>query len=239
MTDAHYHIPAKDKWEFDDSVSDIFEEMLQRSIPQYTVMRDSVVTLASHYVSPGGYVIDLGCSRGEMIARLIQSIGAGNHYVGCDVSAPMMAAAKDRFSHYQQGIVSIRECDLRREYPKLPVQANVVLSVLTLQFIPIEYRQQLLGRVVQSLKPGGAFIVVEKVLGASPDIDDLMVEKYYEMKSRNGYSDYEIDRKRLSLEGVLVPMKAKWNEDNLRDAGFSRVDCFWRWMNFAGWLAVK
>jgi tRNA (cmo5U34)-methyltransferase len=43
----------------------------------------------------------------------------------------------------------------------------------------------------------------------------------------------------LSLEGVLVPVTAAWNEYLLRSAGFSHVDCFWRWMNFAAWVAVK
>ncbi|GAB7188362.1 hypothetical protein ATKI12_8193 [Kitasatospora sp. Ki12] len=29
------------------------------------------------------------------------------------------------------------------------------------------------------------------------------------------------------------------NVELLGQAGFQRVDCFWRWMNFAGWIAVK
>ena len=53
------------------------------------------------------------------------------------------------------------------------------------------------------------------------------------------YTQEEIDRKRLSLEGVLVPVTAAWNEDMLRREGFRNVDCFWRWMNFAAWVAVK
>ena len=27
--------------------------------------------------------------------------------------------------------------------------------------------------------------------------------------------------------------------EGLRDAGFKEVDCFWRWMNFAAWVAIK
>ncbi|MGH3921557.1 MAG: hypothetical protein ACRDS1_01640 [Pseudonocardiaceae bacterium] len=42
------------------------------------------------------------------------------------------------------------------------------------------------------------------------------------------YTQEEIDRKRLSLEGVLVPVTAKWNVEMLRAAGFQQVDCFWR-----------
>mgnify|MGYP001601651293 CR=1 FL=1 len=66
-----------------------------------------------------------------------------------------------------------------------------------------------------------------------------MVDAYHELKERHGYSREEIDRKRLALEGVLVPVTARWNEDMLRRAGFREVDCVWRWMNFAGWGAVK
>ncbi len=66
-----------------------------------------------------------------------------------------------------------------------------------------------------------------------------MTNQYYNLKHQNGYSIYEIERKKLSLEGVLVPVTANWNEEMLRLSGFTEVDCFWRWMNFSGWIAVK
>jgi len=53
------------------------------------------------------------------------------------------------------------------------------------------------------------------------------------------YTTEQIERKRLALEGVLVPVTARWNEDLLRDAGFRQVECFWRWLNFAGWVGVR
>ena len=70
-------------------------------------------------------------------------------------------------------------------------------------------------------------------------LNRLFVEEYLALKERNGYSREEIDRKRFSLEGVLVPVTAAWNEDMLRGCGFRSVDCFWRQLNFAGWIAVK
>ncbi len=77
------------------------------------------------------------------------------------------------------------------------------------------------------------------MLGATAELDRLMVASYLTMKRRDGYTQEEIDRKRLSLEGVLVPVAAKWNVEMLRAAGFQQVDCFWRWMNFGGWIAVR
>ena len=93
--------------------------------------------------------------------------------------------------------------------------------------------------MLRTTLPGGALILVEKVLGKSADLDRAMVDVYYAYKRRMGYTQEEIDRKRLSLEGVLVPVTAEWNEDLLRTAGFRRVDCVWRWSNFAAWLALK
>jgi tRNA (cmo5U34)-methyltransferase len=85
----------------------------------------------------------------------------------------------------------------------------------------------------------GAFILVEKVLGSSARIDRLLTGLYEDLKRRNGYTQEEIDRKRLSLEGVLVPAPAAWTEDALTRAGFRGVECFWRCLNFAAWVAVK
>ena len=77
------------------------------------------------------------------------------------------------------------------------------------------------------------------MLGANSYIDNVFVENYLIQKSKNGYSQDQIERKKLSLEGVLVPVTAKWNEELLKMSGFKSIDCFWRWMNFAGWIAIK
>lgn len=80
---------------------------------------------------------------------------------------------------------------------------------------------------------------MEKVLGSSAPIDDLLARRYYALKAAHGYTAEQIERKRLALEGVLVPVAARSNEDLMRDAGFDQIDCFWRWCNFAGWIALK
>jgi tRNA (cmo5U34)-methyltransferase len=231
-----YHVPNKDKWEFDESVTDIFEDMLSRSIPQYEVMRKAVTNIASEFISNGGHVIDIGCSRGEQISRLIGSFGNECHYHGIECSQPMIDVCSDKFKDFRN--VKLYNIDLRKEWIEIK-NTSVCLSILTLQFIPIEYRLSLLKKIYDSTKVGGCLIVVEKVIGGSAKIDELTTEQYYNLKHQNGYSVYEIERKRLSLEGVLVPVTAKWNEEMIRLSGFSEVDCFWRWMNFAGWIAIK
>lgn len=230
---------APDRWAFDDKITGVFDDMLARSIPEYDTMRRACFDIACRFRQEKTDIVDLGCSRGEALAPLIDKYGAHNRFIGVEVSDPMIEACRQRFKGYIDcGVVDIRKHDLRYdEY--LPAKASITLCVLTLQFTPIEYRQKILRDIYKSIIPGGVFILVEKLLGASAEIDALMVDLYYQLKAGNGYSQDEIQRKRLSLEGVLVPVTARWNEELLKMAGFSRIDCFWRWMNFAGWVAIK
>jgi len=228
-----------EKWEFDTSVTDAFDDMLSRSIPQYEVMRSACFELACRFIRQNTPILDLGCSRGEALAELIDKFGAHNRFIGLEISQPMIDAARERFKGLIAcSVVDIKEHDLRK--PGFPVSgASVILSILTIQFTPIEYRLRILRDIYKTLLPGGAFIFVEKVLGNTAEINDFQVETYYKLKSANGYSQDQIERKRLSLEGVLVPITAQMNEQMLQAAGFQQVDCFWRWMNFAGWIAIK
>lgn len=107
-----------------------------------------------------------------------------------------------------------------------------------MQFMPTAYRQSIISTIYNKLTPGGAFIFVEKIIG-SGKMDDTLVDLYYQMKRANGYTVEKIMEKRKSLENVLSPLKAEWNEDMLHKAGFEKVDMFWRCLNFCGWVAVK
>jgi tRNA (cmo5U34)-methyltransferase len=238
-------VEAGGRWEFDAEVTQVFEDMLERSIPQYGVMRDLVTQLATTMVpralTPRSSVaVDLGSSRGAALAPIIDRLGARAQYHAVEVSGPMLETLRARWpaERIDEHGVHVHDHDLRLGFPPTP-DAHVVLCVLTLQFTPIEHRQRILRDVYRSLLPGGALILVEKVLGATAEIDEQFVARYHALKGANGYSPEQIERKRLSLEGVLVPVTAAWNEELLRAAGFRHLDCFWRWSNFAGWLAMK
>ena len=224
-------------WAFDESVTHVFDDMLERSIPQYQEMRRLVFDVGCQFVQPKTEIVDLGCSRGEALVPFMDRFGAHNRYYGCDVSDPMLAAARERFAAWPDSVIRIARHDLRESFPS--VDASLILSVLTLMFTPINYRQRIVQDAYNRLRPGGALILVEKLIGEHAITDALMVERYHAMKAEHGYSQEEIERKRLALEGVQVPVTARWNVDLLRAAGFSAVECFWRWMNFAAWVAVK
>ena len=236
------NVTPKANWEFDQSVADCFENMLSRSIPQYDVMRSSVSNLVrdvinSRPIKQSFQILDVGCSDGLMLESMIKQFEPDRGYFcGVDVSEPMLDKARERFQNEPR--VSIVNADLRKDIPS--GYYDVVTSVLTLQFVPINYRQQIIQRIYDNLsQTHGCFIFVEKVLGSSAYLDELFIKNYHEYKKEHGYSAEDIERKRMSLEGVLVPVTSDWNIDLMKQAGFRHIDTFWRWMNFVGYIAIK
>ena len=225
------------RWAFDESVTRVFNDMLRRSIPQYELMRATVQQIALEFASatPQPCVVDLGCSRGQAMAPLVEHLDATARFIGVEVAEPMLEAVRHRFAGNPN--VEILALDLRSAYPE--ATASVTLAVLTVQFVPLEHRQRLLTTVFEHTRPDGALVLVEKVLGATESLDQIMVCAHEGSKRSHGYSDEQIVRKRLALHGVLVPVTARRNEELLQTAGFTEVDCFWRWMNFAAWVAVR
>lgn len=231
------------KWEFNAEVTAVFDDMLANSIPDYNSMRSLTTQIGEHFLNKRERptVIDLGASKGRAIEPFIDKHGKDNLRTYLyEVSKPMLAELSSNPKFSSSRIIDTPIQDVANQgYFAHGQASDLVLSILTLQFTPIEYRAKILNSISNTLRKGGGFILVEKVLGNTNTLDRLLVDTYYDMKAGNGYSQEQIAAKRKSLEGVLVPVTAKWNEDMLYAAGFSQVDCFYRNLNFAGWIAIK
>jgi tRNA (cmo5U34)-methyltransferase len=226
------HVPAG-KWEFDPSVTSVFDDMIARSIPDYASMREIVESFAARYGAEGGTLLDLGCSTGLSIKAFLNR---AKRIIGVEVSESMLDVVTEKFGSFMN--VQIEALDLRTGFPAVQ-DVDVTLAVFTLQFIPVEHRRRVVRSVYEALRPGGAFILAEKVLGESASNQAAFVEVYHRFKERQGYSREEVDRKALALEGRLVANTAHENVAMLRAAGFREVECIWRWVNFAAWVAVR
>jgi tRNA (cmo5U34)-methyltransferase len=109
----------------------------------------------------------------------------------------------------------------------------------TLQFVRPLRRDAVVRDIHSRLVPGGCMILLEKVLCAESLLNRLYIDLYYDFKKREGYSESEIATKRESLENVLVPYRVEENIVLLQRNGFGVVDVFFRWYNWAGFIAVK
>jgi tRNA (cmo5U34)-methyltransferase len=231
-------IIAPEKWSFNQEVTDVFDDMLERSIPDYFNMRDLVNNLTLKYVRGETSILDLGCSTGGAIKDVIERLPRNVKFLGVEISEPMRVQARKNLKKFiELKQVDIVNCDLRHEFPSS--ENSVVLSVLTIQFIPIEYRQKIISSIYENLVTGGVFVFVEKILGNDSIGNAMLEDLYYKLKGENGYTEEQIRAKRRSLEGVLVPVTSDWNIDMMSKAGFTNIQQFWQQLNFAGWVGFK
>ena len=227
------------KWEFNEDVTRCFEEMLSRSIPNYFHLRELITSIGEYHIKNNSLnhtnILDIGSSHGEQIKLLSDKLSS-NKFYGVEISEPMVDYSRKRFKDNYN--VKILKEDLTKN--PLPVsQCGLILSVLTIQFIPIEYRQKIINNIYESLHKNGLFIFVEKIIGDNYNFSELYETLYYNLKEKNGYSIKEIREKRLKLEGVLVPTTNQFNIELLKQAGFTKIDIFWKDLNFIGYIAMK
>ena len=228
-----------ERFEFDERVALVFDDMIARSVPYYNETRSTSLGLAQKFIQSDSNIYDLGCSTATLLAdlaRLIDDPSVG--LIGIDNSAPMIARAQKKLE--AAGLadrVSLEIADLERDF--VLENASVVFLHYALQFIHPLRRTALLQKIHDGMNRDGCVIVIEKVLGRNSTFDRLYVELYYAYKQRMGYSDEEIKHKREALENVLIPYRLDENVSLLEKSGFADVDVFFKWYNFAGLIAVK
>lgn len=223
---------------FDVKVADVFDDMVERSVPFYDEIQRMTCQLAADFAVQNSAVYDLGCSTGTTFYRLDPGVDPSVAFVGIDNSAPMLDQARAKLAEVaRRRTVTFYQTDIEGGYAI--ENASVTMMVLTLQFIRPLQREKLARRIFAGLRPGGALIIVEKILSADSTLNRLFIDHYYDLKRAQGYSDTEINQKRESLENVLIPYRMTENVALLTEAGFAHVEEFFRWYNFSGFIAVK
>jgi tRNA (cmo5U34)-methyltransferase len=226
---------------FGEKTAEVFDDMLDRSVPMYRELQRMLGEIAAAFAESGSAVYDLGCSTGitlETLRGAIVAAGRQVKLVGLDYSQPMLDRARDRFMGLPKDErPQLSHADLNQGC--VIENASVVVLNLTLQFVRPLYRDTLIRQIADGVNANGCLILVEKVLSADSLLNRMFIKFYYDMKRRNGYSDMEIAQKREALENVMIPYRIEENTELLKRNGFKAVDTFFKWYNFAGLVAVK
>lgn len=225
-------------FKFGANVANVFDDMVNRSVPFYGEIQRMMAELAADHAREGTYVYDLGCSTGTTMIGMNTMVNQEIRFIGIDDSQEMLDKCKLKLMEVGfSRPYELRCADLRSD---VKIQnASVVVLCLTLQFVRPIYREQLLKNIYEGLNPGGVLILVEKILAEESDFNRDFIKYYYNYKRRNQYSEMEISQKREALENVLIPYKLSEDITLLRDRGFINCEVFFKWYNFAGIIAVK
>ena len=216
----------------------VFDDMLERSIPMYQECQNLAAHWCTKYAKPSTSVYDLGCSTGTFLLKLAQALPPLTNIklIGLDNSKAMLKKAKETLKNSPL-LCEMIQADLNESLSL--DNASVIVMNYTLQFIRPSNRSILLKNIYNALVPGGSLIVIEKVNSKIPGLNKTFIDFHHQFKKEKGYSKLEISQKREALENVLIPWTVEQNNHLIQIAGFSTVDLFFKWNNFAGFIALK
>lgn len=223
------------QFEFDEEVASVFDDMLSRSVPFYNEVLNLTADFAIKNSKESDVILDLGCSTASTLIEIYRKSKSKLKLIGIDNSPAMLKRANRKVKAYGADIDLIEGDILRSDFTK----SNVIITNYTLQFIRPLYREELVKKIYNSLSDDGVFIFSEKVVSEDKILNKQLIDKYFEFKKEQGYSDFEIVQKREALENVLIPYSEKENRQLLKRVGFKHSETIFKWMNFATFIARK
>ncbi len=234
------------RFSFDEQVVACFPDMIRRSVPGYGQVLAMLPIFARRHLAHRQHknnkklsrIYDLGTSLGAVLFSLAGEFEADEvELIGVDNSPPMVERATallhEHYPHHDIHILcddinqtSLQDCDM------------IVLN-LTLQFLNPNERLHLLKKCHDALSDGGILILTEKIHLIDEQNDAWQVERYYDFKRANGYSELEISGKRNALENVLITDSEQQHIERLHQVGFLRQMTWFRFLNFISIIAFK
>ncbi len=224
---------------FDEQVANVFEDMINRSVPGYSTIIAMIGVLAERYCQEHSKIYDLGCSLGGATLAAASRVDCQNYsVVAVDNSAAMIKRLENKLLKLPQFSDSV-ECRCENLHDTKIRDASVVILNFTLQFIPLADRAELLARIYRGMRSGAVLIISEKITFPDEVLNQLFIEMYHRFKEDMGYSKLEISQKRSALEKVLLPETLTSHRDRLQQIGFHSIDVWFQCFNFASMVAFK
>lgn len=213
--------------EFSFNTINNFDLHISGSINGYILLDNLIMNICSFYAKHNETIIDLGCTSGRLISKLA-NVYPDNHCIGYDITD---------HNFMEVTTAELIKQDIVAHDFELP-EANIILSVFTLQFLKYSHRKILLNKIFDSLNDNGVFIVCEKELSSVGIYQEVFTFSNYDYKKSN-FSAEEILQKELTLRKIMNSLSTGENERLFKSCGFAKVDTFFQSLNFKGWLCMK
>ena len=211
-----------------DAAAPGYDGLRRQLIPCFEDFYGAVVDVLPFPPGAAPRILDLGAGTG-LLAELLLDRWPRARLVLVDLSADMLDRARARFSGRGRH-VEVRVADYLEDPLGGPFDA--VVSALSIHHLPDSGKRALFRRAFAALRPGGWFVDADNVLAPTPALAARDRALWISRVRESGIDEVELDAalRRTRLD-VLAPLsdQLSW----LGRAGFSDVDCRYKWLHFA------
>jgi tRNA (cmo5U34)-methyltransferase len=222
---------------FFDQFSSEYDASIQRIIPQYQEIFETLVTYSFLDPEAPVRVLELGCGSGNL-SLFIAHLFPNARLTLVDLSPEMLAQAKNKLSPHLNRVTfqqaNFLEADLQENAFDWVVSSFALHHLLDIEK-PRVYQQ-----IYRCLKPGGILRIADgAAILPKEQGEAFLIPAWTEMAKAAGASDEEcqlwMEHTRKYDHFASLDEYFQW----LREAGFSNMDCYWRKLHLVVFGAQK
>lgn len=209
-----------------------YENLMERLVPQYKKQHEIINELLPENLDEQLRILDLGCGNGVLSELALKKL-PNAYVVGFDLTPKMLEAYEENLSAYQ-GRYELMLGDYR--FDSIGSNYDIVLAGLTLQHLTWGERKDFYKLIYTILNQNGSFILNDIIIDKDWDTRKFQYSSWMQFISANGEDpEFWLDKHLTKDYPVTLEDHFQW----LEQAGFAKMDCYWRFHNFAITMAVK
>ena len=222
-------------WSFNNKVSKVFDQHVRESIPLYENFHDQACKIAEFYCKENSIIYDLGCSTGNFVLK-ISKIKNNLEIIGIDESKNMIEISKLKNKKIKKNKVNFICSDIFDVNLK---KSDLIMCSLLLPFMKINKQKKLIQKIYKSLNHKGAAIILNKSLCNYANFENIFNQLYYDFKLKQGISHDDVIKKAKSLRSIHTLNTLDEDCKMFKKIGFSKIEIFFKHLNFTGFLLEK
>jgi tRNA (cmo5U34)-methyltransferase len=209
-----------------------YESLMQRLVPQYKEQHEIIYDLLPESSDRHFRVLDLGCGNGALSELVLKKL-PNAYVIGFDLTPKMLEAYAENLSQYK-GRYELKLGDYR--FDSIGSNYDIVMAGLTLQHLTWGERKDFYKLIYSILNANGSFILNDIIIDEDWDTRKVHYSDWMSFMASNGEDPEFWFDKHMTKDYPVTPKDHfKW----LEDAGFSKMECNWRFNNFAITSALK
>lgn len=174
-----------------------FDRHVREQLPWYDLTTGVVAHFARHYIPEGGLVYDIGASTGNIGNAIRDTLESRSARLVAIDNAESMRPLYKGPGEFQ--VSAAEEFDFK--------PFDVAVLFLTLMFVRPAMRGELIRRLRENLRPGGAILIFDKCVPGPGYVATVLSRLALAGKVAAGVESSEIVAKEMSLAGVQRPIE--------------------------------
>jgi tRNA (cmo5U34)-methyltransferase len=203
-------------------------------VPGHSGLLQAAGVLLAERAPVDGHILIVGAGGG-LDTRALATAQPGWRFTGVDPAAQMLGLARVVLGDDINPRVDLIEGGVEAA-PEGPFDGATLILVLGL--IPDDgSKLNLLREIRRRLRPGAAFVLVDRCDSADNPQFDRNIERYIAYATASGVDPDTLKSANASHRGNASMATAARDEALLAEAGFSDIETFYYAMNWHGWVA--